>query len=284
MNAHPSFCWSPCFIYFPISLFVFSQLFGHTIHFSPTHFTHLIHPPMMKTSQLLLTLISMALLAMTLVSASSSNKNKMRLESLAQKRRRTARQVLARNKAAFAAYSTFHAHSERFSSCGNPNTDLVNITSIQSSEHLCSGCQACVKIDGVLKENVEKGAVVKVVVTKFFFTVFERTFDLCESLGLVPGNEGEGGAGVKCPIEPMPTEGLKACFPLDKSLPTGVSFLLLFINACCLLSLCLVDMFGCVTNHVFLCIFPIADLGKYLGDGIVGREETVVLRSGFRVD
>ncbi|KAG0062905.1 hypothetical protein BGZ89_010310 [Linnemannia elongata] len=85
----------------------------------------------------------------------------MRLESLAQKRRRTARQVLARNKAAFAAYSTFHAHSERFSSCGNPNTDLVNITSIQSSEHLCSGCQACVKIDGVLKENVEKGAVVK---------------------------------------------------------------------------------------------------------------------------
>ncbi|KAF9310699.1 hypothetical protein BGZ91_007024 [Linnemannia elongata] len=165
----------------------------------------------------------MTLLAMTLVSASSYNKNKMRLESLAQKRRRTARQVLARNKAAFAAYSTFHAHSERFSSCENPNTDLVNITSIQSSEHLCSGCQACVKIDGVLKENVEKGALVKVVVTKFFFTVFERTFDLCESLGLVPGNEGEGGAGVKCPIEPMPTEGLKACFPLDKSLPTGIS-------------------------------------------------------------
>ncbi|KAK3835808.1 MAG: hypothetical protein JOS17DRAFT_519631 [Linnemannia elongata] len=179
----------------------------------------------MKFTQLLLTFISMALLATTLVSASSNNKNKnrMRFESLAQKRRRTARQVLARNKAAFAAYSTSHAHSERFSSCGNSKTDLVNITSIQSSEHLCSGCQACVTIDGVLKEEVEKGAVVKVVVTKFFFTVFERTFDLCESLGLVPGNEGQGGAGLKCPIEPTTAEGLKACFPLDKSLLTGIS-------------------------------------------------------------
>ncbi|KAF9549009.1 hypothetical protein EC957_005001 [Mortierella hygrophila] len=147
----------------------------------------------------------------------------MRFESLAQKRRRTARQVLARNKAAFAAYSTFHAQGERFSSCGNPKTDLVTIASIESSEHLCSGCQACVKIDGILKGKVEKGAVVKVVVTKFFFTVFERTFDLCESLELVSGNEGEGGAGVKCPIEPTTAEGLRACFPLDKSLPTGIS-------------------------------------------------------------
>lgn len=197
----------------------------------------------MKSTQLLLTLISMVLLATTLVSASSSNnKNRMRLESLAQKRRRTARQVLARNKAAFAAYSTSHAPSERFSSCGNPKTDLVTITSIQSSEHLCSGCQACVKIDGVLKEKVGKGAIVKVVVTKFFFTVFERTFDLCESLGLVPGNEGEGGVGVKCPIEPTTAEGLKACFPLDKSLPTGVSFFPYSSSLLVDFSLSLVDM------------------------------------------
>lgn len=32
------------------------------------------------------------------------------------------------------------------------------------------------KIDGVLKRKMEKGAVVKVVVTEFFFTMFERTF------------------------------------------------------------------------------------------------------------
>jgi hypothetical protein len=186
----------------------------------------------MKTAQLLCTLISLALLAITLISASSSQSPpKINLSrSLSQKRRRTAKQVLARNKAAFHAYSTslkkFRANGERFLSCGNSKTDIVSLSSIQSSEHLCSGCQACVKIDGVLKEEIGKGASVKVTVSKFIFTVFEKTFDLCESLALVPGNEGgDTGAAVKCPIKPMAAEGLRACFPLSKSLPTGVSSL-----------------------------------------------------------
>ena len=58
----------------------------------------------------------------------------------------------------------------------------------------------------------------------------------------MPGNEGEGGAGVKCPIEPTTAEGLRACLPLEKSLPTGVSF---FSYSSLLIgfSLSLVDMF-----------------------------------------
>lgn len=89
-----------------------------------------------------------------------------------------------------------------------------------------------------------KGATVRVVVTKFIFTVYDKTFDLCESLGLVPGNEsGDGGAwAVQCPIQPMAVEGLKACFPLSESLPTGVSFTL-----------------------VFFCLFPLHSLGKVRG-------------------
>ena len=96
MNAHPSFDGQLCFSFlFSFLSLLFLTVFLASIHFSPSNFTHPIHPPIMKYTQLPLTLISMALLA---------------------------------------------------------------------------------KIDGVLKRKMEKGAVVKVVVTEFFFTMFERTF------------------------------------------------------------------------------------------------------------
>ncbi|KAG0281361.1 hypothetical protein BGZ95_004700 [Linnemannia exigua] len=179
----------------------------------------------------------MAILAITLVSADhhhhrkNSNKgNKRSKYNKNNKNNKTnnirfSSQPSSRNhQAAFRAYASTHQQEERFTSCGNPVHDTISISSIQSSDHLCSGCKACVRIDGILKERIERGAVVRLQAFKFFFTVLDKTFDLCETLETM-GGESTGGGGVRCPIEPMATgaEGLNACFPLDKSFPTGIS-------------------------------------------------------------
>ncbi|KAF9904837.1 hypothetical protein EC991_002265 [Linnemannia zychae] len=186
----------------------------------------------MKPTQIILALLSMGLLAITLVSAAKHNKHenrdhktihKFQFTSKSQKHRRVAQKVRSRNQANLRAYAAAHRHEERFSSCGNPAHDTISISTIQSSEHLCSGCNACVRIDGVLKERIEKGAVLRLQAFKFFFTVLDKTIDLCETLEAMGG--ALGASGVKCPIEPMATgaEGLKACFPLERSYPTDIS-------------------------------------------------------------
>ncbi|KAK3837507.1 MAG: hypothetical protein J3R72DRAFT_493241 [Linnemannia gamsii] len=176
----------------------------------------------------------MALLAITLVSAdhhhhhhknnNKGNKNNKNNKSSKHNKNRISSQAYSRNnQAAFRAYASIHRNEERFTSCGNPVHDTISISSIQSSDHLCSGCKACVRIDGILKERIEKGAVVRLQAFKFFFTVLDKTFDLCETLETMGGGGAAG--GVRCPIEPMTTgaEGLNACFPLDTSFPTGIS-------------------------------------------------------------
>ncbi|KAF9963261.1 hypothetical protein BGZ70_007536 [Mortierella alpina] len=99
---------------------------------------------------------------------------------------------------------------ERFSSCGSISSDIFSLQSVKSSQHLCSGCKACVSIEGLLKGRIERGAKVTLKVSKFFFTVLDKTYDLCDLLEKVEG-------GPKCPMEPT-YKGLKACLPLDKSL------------------------------------------------------------------
>ncbi|KAF9924354.1 hypothetical protein FBU30_005657 [Linnemannia zychae] len=169
----------------------------------------------MKSTKLLFAILSMAILSLAVVSAHNDIDLNERIEVIEQRRRRIQQQVLERNRAAFAAYSTTHRLEDRFTSCGNPQTDIVAIHSIQSSRHLCSGCNACVKIDGLLKERIMPGTTIRLQAYKFFFTIVDHTFDLCEMLTSL-------GSPVRCPIEPT-NEGLKACFPLDRSLPTDIS-------------------------------------------------------------
>ncbi|KAF9990491.1 hypothetical protein BGZ75_001671 [Mortierella antarctica] len=107
------------------------------------------------------------------------------------------------------------APQERFRSCGSPTSDLFSIQSVKSSQHLCSGCNACINIEGLLKGPIEKGSNVTLKVSKFFFTVIDRTYDLCDLLEKVGGEH-------KCPMEPT-YKGLKACLPLDKSVVTDIS-------------------------------------------------------------
>ncbi|CAO3567407.1 unnamed protein product [Mortierella alpina] len=104
---------------------------------------------------------------------------------------------------------------ERFSSCGSTSSDIFSLQSVKSSQHLCSGCKACVSIEGLLKGRIERGAKVTLKVSKFFFTVLDKTYDLCDLLEKIEG-------GPKCPMEPT-YQGLKACLLLDKSVPTDIS-------------------------------------------------------------
>lgn len=107
------------------------------------------------------------------------------------------------------------ASEERFSSCGNPSKDVFRIEAVTSNRHLCSGCKACVDLEGVLKGRIEKGSMVRLEISKYFFTLFDKTYDLCDVLATVP-------EGPKCPIEPT-AGGLRACLPLEKTLTTDVS-------------------------------------------------------------
>ncbi|KAG0303274.1 hypothetical protein BGZ98_006847 [Dissophora globulifera] len=103
---------------------------------------------------------------------------------------------------------------ERFSSCGHPGKDVFRLDSVSSNRHLCSGCKACVDLDGLVRDKVEKGSKIRLQVSKFMFTVFDRTYDLCDLLEMVKD-------GPKCPIEPSQTS-LRACLPLHKSLATDI--------------------------------------------------------------
>ncbi|KAF9898896.1 Cleavage and polyadenylation specificity factor subunit 1, partial [Lobosporangium transversale] len=107
------------------------------------------------------------------------------------------------------------AAEERFSSCGNPNSDFFKVDSISSNRHLCSGCKACIDIGGSLKGRIEKGAQVRLKITKFFLPVYEKTFDLCS---ILEDTEGD----VRCPIEAS-NNHLHACIPLDTSIPTNIA-------------------------------------------------------------
>ncbi|KAF9097253.1 hypothetical protein BGX23_009372 [Mortierella sp. AD031] len=172
----------------------------------------------MKTAQLLIALISLTLLALTFVSAATEkSKEFISLQASShQRKNRIRKQVLAGNKAASAAFAATHLHAERFSSCGDPTKGLVIINSIKSSPQLCSGCQACVKIDGELKEQVEQGATVRIQATKTFIftiTVMDETYDLCQNIGTLGGQR---------PIPPN-ANGTYACFPIPTSIPTGIT-------------------------------------------------------------
>ncbi|KAG0031481.1 hypothetical protein BGZ82_006961 [Podila clonocystis] len=105
-------------------------------------------------------------------------------------------------------------NDERFSACGS-RMDMFQVQSVSSNEHLCLGCKACIDIEGILRVPIVKGATVRLQVSKFFFKVMDRTYDLCALLDTVMN-------GPRCPIEPN-HNGLRACLPLDKSLTTDVS-------------------------------------------------------------
>ncbi|KAF9349748.1 hypothetical protein BGX26_011990 [Mortierella sp. AD094] len=105
------------------------------------------------------------------------------------------------------------ASEERFSSCGTSN-DVFRIQSISSNQHLCSGCKACIDLEGALVGTIEKGAKVRLEVSKYYLPVYDQEFDLCQILENVE-------EGPKCPIKPT-NKGLRACLPLDKSLTTDV--------------------------------------------------------------
>ncbi|KAF8949808.1 hypothetical protein BGZ52_004699 [Haplosporangium bisporale] len=107
------------------------------------------------------------------------------------------------------------AEEERFSTCGSPATDMFQVSTISSSQHLCSGCSACIDIEGFLRVPINEGATVRLQVTKFFFNVFDKTYDLCALLETIKD-------GPRCPIAPN-QNGLRACIPLDKSMTTDIS-------------------------------------------------------------
>ncbi|GJJ70187.1 hypothetical protein EMPS_02536 [Entomortierella parvispora] len=106
------------------------------------------------------------------------------------------------------------AEEERFKSCGG-SKDLFHIQSITSNRHLCSGCKACINIEGMLQGPVDEGSKVRLTVSKYIFTVFDQTYDLCAMLARIEN-------GPRCPLAPN-SDGLRACLPLDKSLTTGIS-------------------------------------------------------------
>ncbi|KAF9958678.1 hypothetical protein BGZ72_011123 [Mortierella alpina] len=49
---------------------------------------------------------------------------------------------------------------DRFRSCGKADDDF-SVKTIESSKHLCSGCHACINIEGLLKDPIEKGSKIK---------------------------------------------------------------------------------------------------------------------------
>jgi len=109
------------------------------------------------------------------------------------------------------------ASEERFKSYGG-SSDVFKVKSISSNKHLCSGCQACIELEGDLQGTVDQGSTIRLQVSKFFFTVYDKTFDLCAMLEMIDN-------GPRCPLSPN-SDGLRACLPLDKSLTTDVSLFL----------------------------------------------------------
>ncbi|KAF9368849.1 hypothetical protein CPB97_004210 [Podila verticillata] len=107
------------------------------------------------------------------------------------------------------------AEEERFSTCGSREKDMFQVSKISSSQHLCSGCRACIDIEGFLRVPIDEGATVRLQVSKFFFNLLDKTYDLCALLETVKD-------GPRCPIAPN-QDGLRACLPLDKSMTTGIS-------------------------------------------------------------
>ncbi|KAG0054054.1 hypothetical protein BGZ83_012043 [Gryganskiella cystojenkinii] len=106
------------------------------------------------------------------------------------------------------------ASDERFGSCGSTK-DVFQLSSVSSNRHLCSGCKACIDLEGRLKGTIDQGSNVRLQASKFFFTVYDETFDLCALLDKAEN-------GPRCPIAPN-QDGLRACLPLDKSLTTDIS-------------------------------------------------------------
>ncbi|KAF9320306.1 hypothetical protein BG003_006501, partial [Podila horticola] len=49
---------------------------------------------------------------------------------------------------------------ERFSACGS-HTDMFQVQSVNSSQHFCSGCKACIDIESFLQVPIVKGATVR---------------------------------------------------------------------------------------------------------------------------
>ncbi|KAG0030644.1 hypothetical protein BGZ81_002380 [Podila clonocystis] len=105
------------------------------------------------------------------------------------------------------------AEDERFSACDS-RMDMFQVQSVSSNEHLCLSCKACIDTEGILRVPIVKGATVRLQVSKFFFKVMDRTYDLCALLDTVK-------KGPRCPIEPK-HNGLRACLPLDQSLTIDV--------------------------------------------------------------
>lgn len=165
------------------------------------------------TIRLVLATLGIALMTMVIVDAAA---NQQQENTRADKRDQPLRKATskpARSKHSNNPHALL-ASDERFSSCGNPSKDVFRIESVSSNRHLCSGCKACVDLEGILKGRIEKGSMVRLEVTKYFVTVFDKIYDLCDVLETDP-------EGPKCPIEPT-AEGLRACLPLDKSLTTDV--------------------------------------------------------------
>ncbi|KAF9430545.1 hypothetical protein BGZ94_006195 [Podila epigama] len=105
------------------------------------------------------------------------------------------------------------AIDERFSTCGS-NNDLFQISGISSNRHLCSGCKACINIEGLLRAPVTQGATLNLEVSKFYIPLFSKKFDLCSLLESVPGTP-------RCPINPN-HNGLRACLPLSSKFITDI--------------------------------------------------------------
>ncbi|KAF9111431.1 hypothetical protein BGX27_004945 [Mortierella sp. AM989] len=162
----------------------------------------------MKTSTIIFVITALVLTALVLVDAAAVKKNdKSKGKSKGNKGKKDQNTKKKVNPHALSA------EEERFTTCGTTN-DVFQIKTISSNQHLCSGCKACIDLDGVLTGTIDKGAKVRLEVSKYYISVFDQEFDLCQ---ILEGVE----EGPKCPIKPT-DKGLRACLPLDTSLTTDV--------------------------------------------------------------
>ncbi|KAF9438837.1 hypothetical protein BGZ76_004148 [Entomortierella beljakovae] len=180
----------------------------------------------MKLSALILIITSLILAALVLVDAADAaavkedkkinkNKNKNKSKGVGSK----GDQPFKANKSRLPKKNFNNPHAlsveeERFSSCGR-SSDVFRIQSISSNRHLCSGCKACINLEGFLSDTVSHGAKVRLEVSKYYYPLIDQEFDLCKILEGVKD-------GPKCPISPT-SKGLRACLPLDSSITTDVS-------------------------------------------------------------